>query len=63
MANVIKYDIEELDVPYEDVTEVLRCLLHSIVFHRALSQVLPAEMEAQNLNVRYVRQILITLTK
>ncbi|KAL0483220.1 autophagy-related protein 101 [Acrasis kona] len=53
MSNMVRYEVEEVEVFLEDVPEVMRCLIHTIVFHRALSQIKPAEFESATLNIRY----------
>ena len=55
MSNLAKVIIEELEVEEVYVTDVLKCLLHTIVFHRSLGEITPSDCECENLpELRYV---------
>ena len=46
MANYAQFDLPMLEVPEGReacLTEVLKCILHTILFHRALGSVRPAD--------------------
>jgi len=54
MSNLAKVIIEELEVEEVYVTDVLKCLLHTIVFHRSLGEITPSDCECENLpELRY----------
>ncbi|KAK9800356.1 hypothetical protein WJX73_009590 [Symbiochloris irregularis] len=55
MSNRHKTDLPVIEVEQHQVREVLRCLLHTIIFNRALGLVKPQEVESELFDVTYVR--------
>lgn len=47
--------LKELEVKQLDIQEVLRCILHTIMFHRALGLVRPKDVDLQLFDVTYVQ--------
>jgi hypothetical protein len=47
-------NIDEIEVEQEYVPEIALCLLHTVIFQRALAKIKPTEQEARKLNIRYV---------
>ncbi|XVE82730.1 hypothetical protein DITRI_Ditri16bG0029700 [Diplodiscus trichospermus] len=49
--------LKELEVEAEhfEIREVLRCILHTIVFHRALGLVRPKDVDLQHFEITYVQ--------
>ncbi len=55
MSNLAKFSLNELEVDEIYVTDVLKCLLHTIVFQRCLGEITPSESECENLpDLHYV---------
>jgi autophagy-related protein 101 len=53
--NLAKVTLEELEVDEQYVGDVLKCLLHTIVFHRSLGEITPSDTECEYLpELRYV---------
>ncbi|GBG76793.1 hypothetical protein CBR_g23008 [Chara braunii] len=49
------FDLKELEVEYYQVREVLRCILHTIMFNRALGLIRPKEVESMLFDITYVQ--------
>jgi autophagy-related protein 101 len=49
----VEITIDEVEVGQEFTHEVTNCLLHTIVFHRAISMIKPTEQETLKLNIRF----------
>ncbi|KAJ6740252.1 hypothetical protein OIU79_000396 [Salix purpurea] len=47
--------LKELEVEHFEIREVLRCILHTIVFHRALGLVRPKDIDLELFNITYVQ--------
>ncbi|GKU99025.1 hypothetical protein SLEP1_g11940 [Rubroshorea leprosula] len=47
--------LKELEVEHFQIREVLRCILHTIVFHRALGLVRPKDVELGLFDITYVQ--------
>ncbi|KAK9285151.1 hypothetical protein L1049_024336 [Liquidambar formosana] len=47
--------LKELEVEHFEIREVLRCILHSIVFHRALNLVRPKDVDLDLFEITYVQ--------
>ncbi|KAK3222912.1 hypothetical protein Dsin_009937 [Dipteronia sinensis] len=47
--------LKELDVEHFEIREVLRCILHTIVFHRALGLVRPKDIDLELFEITYVQ--------
>ncbi|KAL8167414.1 hypothetical protein V2J09_008913 [Rumex salicifolius] len=47
--------LKELEVEHFEIREVLRCILHTIMFHRALGLVRPKDVDLQLFEVTYVQ--------
>ncbi|CAA6663077.1 unnamed protein product [Spirodela intermedia] len=47
--------LKELEVELFQVREVLRCILHTIFFHRALSLVRPKDVDSELFDITYVQ--------
>ncbi|KAL8240655.1 hypothetical protein R6Q59_014010 [Mikania micrantha] len=47
--------LKELDVEYFEIREVLRCILHTIFFHRALGLVRPKDVDLELFEITYVQ--------
>lgn len=47
--------LKELEVEHFEIREVLRCILHTIVFHRALGLVRPKDVDLELFDVTYVQ--------
>lgn len=54
MSNCDVYTLPTLEVEPHQVREVLRCLLHTIVFNRALGHVEPKDIDSELFDVTYV---------
>ncbi|KAK9168977.1 hypothetical protein Syun_001117 [Stephania yunnanensis] len=48
-------NLKELDVEHFEMREVLRCILHTIVFHRALGLVRPRDVDSEIFEITYVQ--------
>ncbi|XP_042376119.1 autophagy-related protein 101-like [Zingiber officinale] len=53
--NCETFQLKELVVEPLEIREVLRCLLHTIVFHRALGLVRPKDIECELFEITYVQ--------
>lgn len=49
------FQLKELDVELFEIKEVLQCIFHSIVFHRALGLVRPKEIDLELFDITYVQ--------
>nr|XP_016490894.1 PREDICTED: autophagy-related protein 101-like isoform X1 [Nicotiana tabacum] len=49
------FQLKELDVNQFEIREVLRCIFHTIVFHRALGLVQPKEIDLELFDITYVQ--------
>lgn len=49
------FQLRELKVELSEVQEVLRCILHTIMFHRALGLVRPKDIHCELLEITYVQ--------
>ncbi|KAJ1283471.1 hypothetical protein BS78_03G131000 [Paspalum vaginatum] len=47
--------LKELELEPTEITDVLRCILHTIFFHRTLSLVRPKDVDCDSLEVTYVQ--------
>ncbi|XP_022132990.1 autophagy-related protein 101 [Momordica charantia] len=47
--------LKELEVEQFEIREVLRCILHTIVFHRALGLVRPKDIDLELFDITYVQ--------
>ncbi|XP_061363423.1 autophagy-related protein 101 isoform X2 [Gastrolobium bilobum] len=47
--------LKELEVEHFEIREILRCILHTIVFHRALGLVRPKDVDLELFDVTYVQ--------
>ncbi|XP_031481872.1 autophagy-related protein 101 isoform X1 [Nymphaea colorata] len=47
--------LKELEVEAIEIPEVLRCILHTIVFHRALGLVRPKDVDSELFDITYVQ--------
>ncbi|GMH06429.1 hypothetical protein Nepgr_008269 [Nepenthes gracilis] len=47
--------LKELEVEHFEIREVLRCILHTIMFHRALGLVRPKDVDLQLFDITYVQ--------
>ncbi|OVA10512.1 Autophagy-related protein 1010 [Macleaya cordata] len=47
--------LKELEVEHFEIREVLRCILHTIVFHRALGLVRPKDIDSELFEITYVQ--------
>lgn len=47
--------LKELDVEHFQIREVLRCILHTILFHRALGLVRPKDIDLELFEITYVQ--------
>ncbi|KAF6177056.1 hypothetical protein GIB67_015931 [Kingdonia uniflora] len=47
--------LKELEVEHFEIREVLRCILHTIVFHRALGLVRPKDIDCELFEITYVQ--------
>ncbi|OWM66222.1 autophagy-related protein 101 [Punica granatum] len=47
--------LKELEVEHYEIREVLRCILHTIIFHRALGLVRPKEIDLELFEITYVQ--------
>ncbi|KAF5195016.1 Autophagy-related protein [Thalictrum thalictroides] len=48
-------NLKELEVEHFEIREVLRCILHTIVFHRALGLVRPKDVDSELFEITYVQ--------
>lgn len=55
MSNCEIFNLPVLEVEPHHVREVLRCLLHTIIFNRALGHVQPVEIDSELFDVTYVQ--------
>ncbi|ERN10144.1 autophagy-related protein 101 isoform X2 [Amborella trichopoda] len=49
------FTLNELEVENFEIQEVLRCILHTIVFHRALGLVRPRDIDSELFDITYVQ--------
>ncbi|KAJ0963403.1 hypothetical protein J5N97_028525 [Dioscorea zingiberensis] len=49
------WHLKELEVEHIEVREVLRCILHTIMFHRALCLVRPKDTDSELFEITYVK--------
>lgn len=54
MSNKETIELSEIKVEEHQVREVLKCIIHTIIFNRALGHVSPRDMDLQLINVSYV---------
>ncbi|KAL2906145.1 hypothetical protein RDABS01_004855 [Bienertia sinuspersici] len=47
--------LKELEVEHFEIREVLRCILHTVMFHRALGLVRPKDVDLELFDVTYVQ--------
>ncbi|CAN8264122.1 unnamed protein product [Cochlearia groenlandica] len=47
--------LRELEVEPSEIREVLRCILHTVVFHRALGLIRPKDIDLENFDITYVQ--------
>ncbi|XP_059459384.1 autophagy-related protein 101 isoform X2 [Corylus avellana] len=47
--------LNELEVEHFEIREVLRCILHTVVFHRALGLVRPKDIDLELFEITYVQ--------
>ncbi|XP_077233115.1 meiotically up-regulated protein [Tasmannia lanceolata] len=47
--------LKELEVEHFEIREVLRCILHTVVFHRALGLVRPKDIDSELFEITYVQ--------
>ncbi|KAG9440748.1 hypothetical protein H6P81_020913 [Aristolochia fimbriata] len=47
--------LKELEVEHFEIREVLRCILHTIIFHRALGLVRPKDIDSELFEITYVQ--------
>ncbi|XP_010550372.1 PREDICTED: autophagy-related protein 101-like [Tarenaya hassleriana] len=47
--------LRELEVEHFEIREVLRCILHTIVFHRALGLIRPKDIDLELFDITYVQ--------
>ncbi|KAG9146047.1 hypothetical protein Leryth_016596 [Lithospermum erythrorhizon] len=47
--------LKELEVEHFQIREVLRCILHTILFHRALGLVKPKDIDLELFDITYVQ--------
>ncbi|XP_008792602.1 autophagy-related protein 101 [Phoenix dactylifera] len=48
-------ELKELEVEYFEIREVLRCILHTIIFHRALGLIRPKDIDCELFEITYVQ--------
>jgi hypothetical protein len=49
------FDLKDLDVEHYQIREVLRCILHTIMFNRALGLVRPRDVDSELFDITYVQ--------
>ncbi|KAF3781325.1 Autophagy-related protein 101 [Nymphaea thermarum] len=49
------FHLKELEVEAVEIPEVLRCILHTILFHRALGLVRPKDVDSELFDITYVQ--------
>ncbi|XP_058069282.1 autophagy-related protein 101-like [Magnolia sinica] len=47
--------LKELEVELFEIPEVLRCILHTIIFHRALGPIRPKDIDSELFEITYVQ--------
>jgi len=52
--NIQQFNLEELEVEHVYLKDILRCLLHTIIFHRAFGVITPKDVEIDFLDFVYV---------
>ncbi|XP_019185379.1 PREDICTED: autophagy-related protein 101 [Ipomoea nil] len=53
--NCVDFRLKELDVEHFEIREVLRCILHTVLFHRALGLVRPKDIDLELFDITYVQ--------
>ncbi|XP_010908376.1 autophagy-related protein 101 isoform X2 [Elaeis guineensis] len=48
-------ELKELEVEHFEIREVLRCILHTIIFHRALGLIRPKAIDCELFEITYVQ--------
>ncbi|XP_072952575.1 autophagy-related protein 101 [Typha angustifolia] len=48
-------ELKELEVEHDEIRDVLRCILHTILFHRALGLVRPKDVDCELFEITYVQ--------
>ncbi|OAY84629.1 autophagy-related protein 101-like [Ananas comosus] len=48
-------ELKEVEVEHYEIREVLRCILHTILFHRALGLVRPKDVDCELFEITYVQ--------
>jgi len=56
MSNFELFELPPLEVESYQVTEVIRCILHTILFNRALGGVRPREVDSELFDITWVSQ-------
>jgi autophagy-related protein 101 len=54
MSNCEVVDLPPLELEYYQITEVLRCIVHTILFNRALGPVLPRDVDSELFDLTWV---------
>ncbi|KAF8069541.1 ATG101 [Scenedesmus sp. PABB004] len=54
MSNCEVFNLSALEVELHQVREVLRCVLHTILFNRSLGQVKPVDVDSELFDITYV---------
>ncbi|XP_075514928.1 autophagy-related protein 101-like isoform X1 [Primulina tabacum] len=49
------FQLKELEVEHFEIREVLRCILHTVLFHRALGLVRPKDVDLELFEITYVQ--------
>lgn len=55
MANFETHNLPVLELEFHQVKEALRCVLHTIVFNRALGFLVPVEVDSELFDVTYIK--------
>ncbi|KAG2434954.1 hypothetical protein HYH02_012150 [Chlamydomonas schloesseri] len=55
MANCETYNLPVLELEPHQIREALRCVLHTIVFNRALGYVVPNDVDSELFDITYVK--------
>eukprot|EP00262_Sarcandra_glabra_P015690 TRINITY_DN4898_c0_g1_i1.p1 TRINITY_DN4898_c0_g1~~TRINITY_DN4898_c0_g1_i1.p1 ORF type:complete len:216 (-),score=29.68 TRINITY_DN4898_c0_g1_i1:314-961(-) len=53
--NCEAFQLNELEVEHFQIREVLRCILHTVIFHRALGLVRPKDVDSELFEITYVQ--------
>jgi len=54
MSNCVVFPLPTLELELYQIREVLRCVLHTIIFNRALGHVFPKEVDSELADITYV---------